>query len=160
MPAPKKKKTIHGAVSRRTALMPTAKSELSSLKMKLKVLQRVNEIAASTFDVQPLLDRAMDLVTEIAPSEAGSLLLLSSDRTTLKFSIVKGPAAPKLEGLEVPVGQGIAGWVAKTGIPLIVNDVASEPKWKKEIADNVEFPTRSILCVPLSRGDRGGGADQ
>jgi len=149
MPAPKKKKTIHGAVSRRTALMPTAKSELSSLKMKLKVLQRVNEIAASTFDVQPLLDRAMDLVTEIAPSEAGSLLLLSSDRTTLKFSIVKGPAAPKLEGLEVPVGQGIAGWVAKTGIPLIVNDVASEPKWKKEIADNVEFPTRSILCVPL-----------
>lgn len=149
MPAPKKKKTVHGAVSRRTALMPTAKSELSSLKMKLKVLQRVNEIAASTFDVQPLLDRAMDLVTEIAPSEAGSLLLLSSDRTTLKFSIVKGPASVKLEGLEIPVGQGIAGWVAKTGIPLIVNDVASEPKWKKEIADNVEFPTRSILCVPL-----------
>ncbi|HBZ86864.1 MAG TPA: hypothetical protein DEO67_06990 [Candidatus Edwardsbacteria bacterium] len=149
MPAPKKKKTVHGAVSRRMALMPTAKSELSSLKMKLKVLQRVNEIAASTFDVQPLLDRAMDLVTEIAPSEAGSLLLLSSDRTTLKFSIVKGSASAKLEGLEIPVGQGIAGWVAKTGIPLTVNDVASEPKWKKEIADNVDFPTRSILCVPL-----------
>ncbi|MDQ7797553.1 MAG: GAF domain-containing protein [Candidatus Edwardsbacteria bacterium] len=149
MPAPKKKKPVHGAVSRRMALMPTAKSELSSLKMKLKVLQRVNEIAASTFDVQPLLDRAMDLVTEIAPSEAGSLLLLSSDRTTLKFSIVKGSASAKLEGLEIPVGQGIAGWVAKTGIPLTVNDVASEPKWKKEIADNVDFPTRSILCVPL-----------
>lgn len=151
MPQPKKKNGPARArsVSPTAALMPTAKSELSSLKMKLKVLQRVNEIAASTFDVQPLLDRAMDLVTEIAPSEAGSLLLLSSDRSTLKFSIVKGPASAKLEGLEIPIGQGIAGWVAKTGIPLIVNDVASEPKWKKEIADNVEFPTRSILCVPL-----------
>ena len=148
---PKKKNRPNKArgASPTAALMPTAKSELSSLKMKLKVLQRVNEIAASTFDVQPLLDRAMDLVTEIAPSEAGSLLLLSSDRTYLKFSIVKGPASAKLQDLEIPVGQGIAGWVAKTGIPLTVNDVASEPKWKKEIADNVEFSTRSILCVPL-----------
>jgi len=150
MPPARKKPGLAPARSvKSNALLPTAKSELSSLKMKLKVLQRVNEIAASTFDVQPLLERAMDLVTEIAPSEAGSLLLLSSDRSCLKFSIVKGPAASKLAGLEIPLGQGIAGWVAKTGIPLTVNDVQNEPKWKKEIADNVDFPTRNILCVPL-----------
>ncbi len=151
MPLPKTKKTVSasGKPRRSAGLLPTAKSELSSLKMKLKVLQRVNEIAASTIDVQPLLDQAMDLVTEIAPSEAGSLLLLSGDRSVLNFSIVKGTASQKLKGLEISVGQGIAGWVAKTGIPLLVNDVQNEPKWKKEIADSIEFPTRNILCVPL-----------
>lgn len=130
-------------------LLPTAKSELSNLKMKLKVLQRINEIAASTFDAHNLLDRAMDLVTEIAPSEAGSLLLLTGNRVALKFSVVKGSATPKLEGTELPVGQGIAGWVAKTGIPLVVNDVEHEPKWKREIADTIGYQTRNILCAPL-----------
>lgn len=130
-------------------LLPSAKSELSNLKMKLKVLQRINEIAASTFDAHNLLDRAMDLVTEIAPSEAGSLLLLSPSRATLRFSVVKGSATPKLENSELPVGQGIAGWVAKTGIPLIVNDVEHEPKWKREIADKIGYSTRNILCAPL-----------
>lgn len=151
MPLPKIKKTVSSSKKPRRSggLLPTAKSELSSLKMKLKVLQRVNEIAAGTVDIQPLLDQTMDLVTEIAPSEAGSLLLLSGDHSVLSFSIVKGTASQKLKGLEISVGQGIAGWVAKTGIPLIVNDVQNEPKWKKEIADNIEFPTRNILCVPL-----------
>ncbi|HTY08652.1 MAG TPA: GAF domain-containing protein [Candidatus Edwardsbacteria bacterium] len=130
-------------------LLPTAKSELSNLKMKLKVLQRINEIAASTFDGHALLDRAMDLVTEIAPSEAGSLLLLSPSRAALRFTVVKGAATLKLEGTELPVGQGIAGWVAKTGIPLIVNDVEHEPKWKREIAQKIDYRTRNILCVPL-----------
>jgi len=130
-------------------LLPSASNELSSLKMKLKVLQRVNEIAASTFDALPLLDRTMDLVTEIAPSEAGSLMLLSPDKQMLRFSVAKGAAAGNLLGVEIPVGQGIAGWVAKTGIPLIVNNVEAEPKWKREIAEKASFPTQRILCVPL-----------
>lgn len=130
-------------------LLPSAGNELASLKMKLKVLQRVNEIAASTFEALPLLDRTMDLVTEIAPSEAGSLMLLSPDKQVLRFSVAKGAAAGALLGQEIPVGQGIAGWVAKTGIPLIVNNVEAEPKWKREFADKASFPTRRILCVPL-----------
>lgn len=152
MPA-KKTKPARAKIAPKTprpgGLLPTAKSELSNLKMKLKVLQRINEIAASTFDAHNLLDRAMDLVTEIAPSEAGSLLLLSANRAYLKFSVVKGGATLKLEGTELPVGQGIAGWVAKTGIPLIVNDVEHEPKWKREIADKIGYQTRNILCAPL-----------
>ncbi|HBE72859.1 MAG TPA: hypothetical protein DDW31_01965 [candidate division Zixibacteria bacterium] len=130
-------------------LLPSAGNELASLKMKLKVLQRVNEIAASTFEALPLLDRTMDLVTEIAPSEAGSLMLLSPDKQALRFSVAKGVAAGALLGQEIPVGQGIAGWVAKTGIPLIVNNVEAEPKWKREFADKASFATRRILCVPL-----------
>jgi hypothetical protein len=33
-------------------------SDLAVLKMKLKLLQRVNEIASTTFELDPLLDRA------------------------------------------------------------------------------------------------------
>ncbi len=138
-PAPKKPRL----------LLPSAGNELASLKMKLKVLQRVNEIAASTFEALPLLDRTMDLVTEIAPSEAGSLMLLSPDKQTLRFTVAKGAAAGALLGMEIQVGQGIAGWVAKTGIPLIVNNVETEPKWKREVAEKAAFPTQRILCVPL-----------
>jgi putative nucleotidyltransferase with HDIG domain len=150
MPPLKKKTSAAKPQTRKPKLLlPSAGNELASLKMKLKVLQRVNEIAASTFEALPLLDRTMDLVTEIAPSEAGSLMLLSPDKQVLRFSVAKGAAARTLLGMEIPVGQGIAGWVAKTGIPLIVNNVEAEPKWKREIAEQASFPTQRILCVPL-----------
>ncbi|MEW5959626.1 MAG: GAF domain-containing protein, partial [Chloroflexota bacterium] len=48
-----------------------------------------------------------------------------------------------------PVGQGIVGTVAQTGEPLIVNDVASDPRWEVAFDEATDFQTRDILCVPM-----------
>jgi HD-GYP domain-containing protein (c-di-GMP phosphodiesterase class II) len=148
---PKKKRTVGAAKKGRAAPKVTISSvnDPSCLKLKLKLLHRVNEIADGPFDLDTVLERIMDLVIEIAPSEAGSLALASGG--VLTFVAVNGPAASKLAHLEVAVGQGIAGWVAKTGVPLVVNDPVREPKWKREIAASAGFTTRNILCVPLKR---------
>jgi PAS domain-containing protein len=52
------------------------------------------------------------------------------------------------------VGEGIAGWVAQRGEPAVVNDVRHDPRFKKSIADAIDFPTHAILCVPLRVRDK------
>jgi HD-GYP domain-containing protein (c-di-GMP phosphodiesterase class II) len=47
----------------------------------------------------------------------------------------------------VPLGHGIAGSVALSGQPEVVNDVAQDPRWHGEPHEG--FRTRAILAVPL-----------
>ena len=55
--------------------------------------------------------------------------------------------------IRLKIGEGIAGWVAETGKPAIVNDVASDPRFQGSYDEQSQFQTRSILCAPLvSRG--------
>ena len=55
-------------------------------------------------------------------------------------------------------GQGIVGHVVASGAPLIVNDVANDPRWCSKPDEESGFHTRSILCVPLLTKDRTWGA--
>ena len=57
-----------------------------------------------------------------------------------------GKAAGAIRNLRVPVGEGLVGSVARTGVAEIVNDVASDPRWR---GDSAVFQTRAILTVPL-----------
>lgn len=120
---------------------------INALKLRLKVLQRAAEISKSTFDLDRILDQSMELLMEVIPSEAASFYLVVGD--TLNFEVAKGEKGDQLVGGHMKMGQGIAGWVAKTGIPYLTNDVVREPKWERRIAEEMKFDTRSILSVPV-----------
>jgi len=120
---------------------------INALKLRLKVLQRAAEISKSTFDLDRILDQSVELLMEVIPSEAASFYLVVGD--TLNFKVAKGEKGDQLVGGHMKMGQGIAGWVAKTGIPYLTNDVVREPKWERRIAEEMKFDTRSILSVPV-----------
>lgn len=64
-----------------------------------------------------------------------------------------GEKGKDLSALRVKIGEGVAGWVAQTGQPTIVNDAASDPRFTGKFDSKTQFRTRSILCAPLiSRG--------
>jgi HD-GYP domain-containing protein (c-di-GMP phosphodiesterase class II) len=124
---------------------------INALKLRLKVIQRAAEISRSTFDLDKILDQSMDLLMEVIPSEAASLYFVVGDR--LDFTIAKGEKSDQLVDAHLKMGQGIAGWVAKTGIPYMTNDVVREPKWESRIAEEIRFDTRNILSVPVKSKD-------
>ena len=57
------------------------------------------------------------------------------------------------ESIEIPLGVGIAGWVAKEKQPLIVNDVMKDGRFFDAVDKSTGFVTRSILAVPVLYGD-------
>jgi signal transduction histidine kinase len=91
----------------------------------------------------------MDRAVQILNAEAGSLLLMDSQGRNLTFEVVLGPTGSDLQGVKTPVGKGIVGTVAETGQPLIVNDVAADPRWYVGFDQATDFKTKDLLCVPM-----------
>ncbi len=99
-------------------------------------------------ELPELLTAILDTAKDIVNAEGSSLLLSDPKSGDLIFNIVTG-GKKEIMGEKVPKGFGIAGTVAGTGRPLIVNDVKNDPRHFSEIDKKFSFSTRSILCVPM-----------
>jgi len=100
-------------------------------------------------DQKQLPSLIVDTAERMMQAKASSLLLLDEDGETLRFEVTTGPKKLEIKKHEIKIGQGIAGFVAKTGEPLLVKDVTKDPRWYKPISDNIDFKTKSIACSPL-----------
>jgi PAS domain S-box-containing protein len=116
---------------------------------RLAVLQRVANALGSTLDLPALLNLVMEQVTESLGVEAGLLMLVDAESKDLVFEVVVGGGRPELVGTRVSPGEGIAGAVAESGRPLIINDVQADTRWYAGVDRPSGFHTRAILCVPL-----------
>ncbi|MBI2943243.1 MAG: sigma 54-interacting transcriptional regulator [Candidatus Wallbacteria bacterium] len=115
----------------------------------LRTLLQTGAALTSTLDLDTLLDLIMDSACRILNAGAASLLLIDQETKTLYFKTATGEKREELKHIRLKLGEGIAGWVAKTGRPLIVGDVWNEPKFKREISQKMNYSTQSIVCVPL-----------
>jgi len=120
--------------------------ELAEVKLKFSVLERIYEITYSSLDIEKVLNDILLLLSELINADACSILL--REYNTLKFIAVFG-GNYKVKKYRIKIGEGIAGWVAKTGIPLIVNHPERDKRWLKRIAEEVEYPTKNIMTIPL-----------
>ena len=77
-------------------------------------------------------------------------MLLDEGTFELTFAVATGEPGESVKELRVPADQGIAGWVLEHDEPLIVNDVAADPRFYAEIDQASGFTTRSLLAVPLT----------
>jgi HD-GYP domain-containing protein (c-di-GMP phosphodiesterase class II) len=127
----------------------TGNYSLSDLVRRLAEYENLFEIGgrlAGTLDVQTVLERALENAESVCQAETSSIWELDEERQELFFRVVRGKAAGAIRNLRVPVGEGLVGSVARSGIPEMVNDVASDPRWR---GDSTLFQTRAILTVPL-----------
>jgi HD-GYP domain-containing protein (c-di-GMP phosphodiesterase class II) len=83
-------------------------------------------------------------------AEAASILLFHNNDQELYFEVASGPVGRTLRQVKLNTQYGIAGQVARTGKPLIVNDVARSKNFHKMIDDTTGFATQSLVCAPLS----------
>jgi HD-GYP domain-containing protein (c-di-GMP phosphodiesterase class II) len=111
-----------------------------------EMLLDVSVKLSGTLDLATVLELAMETAEEVCRAETSSIWELDEDRQELFFRVVRGRAAGAIRNLRVPVGQGIVGSVASSGQAEMVNDVASDPRWR---GDSTVFQTRAILTVPL-----------
>jgi len=82
-------------------------------------------------------------------AEVGSLLLVHEENRRLYFEVALGEREEDLKTISLNFGEGIAGWVAQHGKPLIVNSPGKDPRFFKGVDERTEFKTRNIICVPV-----------
>ena len=116
-------------------------------------LKEISSWIASVQDPDQLLELIMDTASRMMSAKASSLLLVDPEAKKLHFKVATGTKKEEIKKYEINIGQGIAGHVAQTGEPLLIEDVNKDPRWHKEISDSLKFETHSIACAPMLVGE-------
>ena len=111
-----------------------------------------------SYNLIDLLHQIIVLAAELVEAEAASLIIHDTRRDTLVILMPTGPTAEAVRDLEIPVSQGVAGWVYQNGRSVIVNDTASDTRFFPGVDRTTGFSSRQILCVPLTVKSRKLGA--
>lgn len=127
---------------------------------ELAAMQNVSRAISSALDVNVVLEKIMDRSKEVMSAEASSLLVLDKEIGRLRFHVARGAAGEALKSVTVELGHGIAGWVAKTGQPLLIPDAYQDPRFDPSYDHKSGFRTRSILTVPIKIKDQVEGVVQ
>ena len=101
-----------------------------------------------------LLQAIVEVARAIFGARASSVFLFDEDSDELVFEAVAGEGADELIGRRFPSSTGIAGWVLVTRQPLVVEELADDPRFSRETAESTGFVPKGLMAVPLLHEDR------
>jgi diguanylate cyclase (GGDEF)-like protein len=120
----------------------------------LRVFHEVARSLTVQLELEDILGTIMQKMAQFFGPERWSLLMVDDDAGELYYAIAIGESTETLKGLRVKLGEGVAGWVAQTGNPLIVPDVAMDARWSGFAKRFPDLNIQSIACVPIRSGNR------
>lgn len=101
----------------------------------------------------PHLDQLLKLILrsacDLLNAEDASIMLLECDGRTLRFGAIESPFRDALASVTLEIGEGVAGWVAQNGEPLIIDDAYNDPRFSIKGDTASGHRTLNMLCVPL-----------
>lgn len=118
-------------------------ADLKARYERVSLLYQVGKVIHSTLEPQKALELILSEVIRTMPATSGSIVLINPTTGFLEIEAAQG-LPPKARELKLRVGEGITGWVARTGKPARVGDVLKDPRYVK-----LDGRVRSELSVPL-----------
>lgn len=115
---------------------------------RLNVLYKISNILTTTQRSETVLKMILREVVKLTHATSASLILIDREAGVLNIEIADNIDPVAARRLKLRIGEGVTGWVAARGKPLLVGDVRSSRHYVKIKAD-----VRSELAVPLIIGD-------
>jgi diguanylate cyclase (GGDEF)-like protein len=120
----------------------------------LRVFHDVARALTQTLELEDILRTIMEKMAQFFGPERWSMLMVDDEAKQLYYAIAVGEDAESLRKLRIPLGEGVAGWVAATGNTLVVPDVSLDAQWSAFSRAHPELNIQSIACIPISSGDK------
>jgi GAF domain-containing protein len=98
-----------------------------------------------------LLQSIADVARAIFLAEAASIAVAEPRSRTFRFEAVSGQGADRLLGTTFPLGEGIAGMVAQTGEPAVIDDLTDDPRFARVLAEVSGYVPKAMMVAPLLR---------
>ncbi len=133
-----------------------ANSKLDRRVYELQVLYEVSKQMNFKSYSPELLSYLLDTTQDALNACWGSIMLLDEETDNLQTQIVRGASWDSEKATQIPVGEGIAGYVFARGEPVISNLGSLDPRFSSLPGQNREFERqiRQLICVPLLADDR------
>jgi len=111
------------------------------------ILKELSDIVASLGDSQKVLDSLVGLVTRMLAVDRCSLMLIDPDSEELRIRAAHHLKPEVVRNYRARPGEGIAGWVALNGKPLLIKDLSRHDAFSHRGAS--QYKNKSLLSVPL-----------
>ncbi|MCD4783186.1 MAG: GAF domain-containing protein [Candidatus Eremiobacteraeota bacterium] len=112
----------------------------------LLALYEIVKAVNSTLDLDEVLNLIIKETTKLFHADAGSVMLLN-ENSVLTIKSAQGLPGEIIKNTRVRLGEGIAGWVAKTGETLLLDGKVTDPRFKNLVDRKEEI--LSSICTPL-----------
>lgn len=118
--------------------------EIERRALEKDVLLDVTRLLAAPFDLEEVVAAIFDGLRQVVQFDAAAMYLVTRGTDTLEMVSEHGYPEGSESAFDLQIGQGIVGWVAKSGEPVIVPDVQRDPRYVA-----ARLSTRSEIAAPL-----------
>lgn len=118
----------------------------------LAFVKEIGESLSSTLDVNEILIRLLNRVSQELDVRNGSVMLVEKGSGDLVFQTSIG--YPSMKPFRLPHGEGLAGEVVMTGKPIRVDNAQSDIRHFKKFDNRTGFLTETVLYAPLTGRDK------
>jgi HD-GYP domain-containing protein (c-di-GMP phosphodiesterase class II) len=112
---------------------------------RLEVILDVTRRLMSVTDLTSLLQLMAEATRELLASDRATIFIVDPDRGELWSRIALGTGE-----IRIPLGTGIAGTVAQTGVVINIPDAYADPRFNPEPDQQSGYQTKSLLTYPMT----------
>ncbi len=124
-------------------------NKLRQYEKERLLIEELSSEISSILELNKLLPKIMDAFVEAAQVSKGSIMLLNEEGV-LEIKASVGLSERAIRESHPKLGEGIAGKVALTGKPILINDTTKDSLYKDFVLDpEKERPAETLLCLPL-----------
>jgi phosphoserine phosphatase RsbU/P len=127
-----------------------SRNEIQTLQVLIDAAKNLN----TTLDLEQLLDVILETALHVVDGDRGSVYVFNETRTEIWTKVASGLDKEGSKTIQLPLGKGIAGYVAATGDTINIPEAYHDPRFNPEFDRVTGYRTRSILCVPMRDRDK------
>lgn len=116
---------------------------------EISALREISRAISAALDLDTTLTLITRKTAEVMGVDSCSIYLLDASREYLVLKATTGLAAEAVGRARLRIGEGLTGWAAQTGEPVIATDAAADPRFKF-LPETHETLFQSLLAVPLA----------
>lgn len=130
-------------------------SAIQKLSRKnLETLIQAFEYISSPLEPEKILELVLEQISQLLNAEAGSIFLLNEKTKELELKVATNLSEEEIEKIKVPLGKGLAGFVAEKNQSVNIKDVSQDDRFYSNIDHITGFKTKNILTVPLKTSNK------
>lgn len=117
-----------------------------------QVMTAVAESAAAitgSLKLDDVLQSILEQITHALSAKGCFLALINLETGDLDLRASTPRVSIEANSARIPLGKGIAGWVAHEGLGAVVVDAQKDARFVPAIDQKLGFESRSVLCAPI-----------
>ncbi|GMU87152.1 MAG: hypothetical protein AMXMBFR48_23930 [Ignavibacteriales bacterium] len=140
---------IKSSLKKTAALDSVQMSSDREAGLSVEQLRMIIE-AAKTVNSNVKLDEALTGIvvtaSNLTKADRGTLYIIDRETDELWSKVMKGE---QIEEIRLKIGQGISGWVARSGEILNLKNAYDDPRFDASFDGITGYKTTSMLCYPI-----------